>query len=231
MIERFYALLTQRTGIRRTIDTRLEFAARYRSQEAVVQVGFDSGLGIPHPTATERRTMLGWPAGFGTAELATWNYLFNDPVLAAVNGLMNSPVHAEILNNPAWTHWGAGIHTAWKPGDVQTELNARHYFLLWFSIGVPAVKAIVYNATATSDALNASYLSAKYAAPLFPVLRTSIPVDIRDRLVALDPSEILVIGGTAVVDPSVATALTNIAPVRRVAGDDRFETAVEISQA
>jgi hypothetical protein len=232
MLERFYDLLTQRTGIVRTIDSRLEFAARYRSQEAVTQVGYDaSGGGIPHPTATERRNLLGWPSGFGTAELATWNYLFHDPVQAAVHGLMNSPDHRAILIEPAWDHWGAGIHTTWKPGDEQTPLNARHYFLIWFSIGAPAVKAIVYNGTSTTDALSASYLSAKYAAPLFPVTKSSIPPVIRAAIEDLDPLEILVIGGTGVVDESVATALTTIAPVKRVAGSDRYTTAVEVSRA
>jgi hypothetical protein len=233
MLERFYDLLTQRTGIVRTIDSRLEFAARYRSQEAVTQVGYDaSGGGIPHPTATERRNLLGWPAGFGTAEMAIWGYLLGDPVEWAADGLMDSPPHATILNEPAWTHWGAGHHSAFKPGDdTSNPLLERHYFLLWFSIGVPAVKAIVYNGTSTTDALSASYLSAKYAAPLFPVQKSLIPATIRTAIEDLDPLEILVIGGTGVVDESVATALTTIAPVKRIAGADRYATAVEVSRA
>ena len=230
MLDRFYELLTQATGIQRTIDPRLEFAARYRAQEAVEQVGYDaSGGGIPHPTATERRNLLGWPSGFGTAELAIWGYLLSDPVKWAADGLMNSAPHAAILNEPAWTHWGAGHWEAWKPGDEQTPLNARHYYIGWFSIGVPKVKALV--ASNTTDALSASYLVAKYAAPLLLVNKTSIPAATKARLEDLDPSEILVIGGTSVVDGSVEAALSAIAPVRRIFGVDRYATAVEVSKA
>jgi minor extracellular protease Epr len=58
-----------------------------------------------------------------------------------------------------------------------------------------------------------------------------IPPVIRAAIEDLDPLEILVIGGTSVVDESVATALTTIAPVKRVAGSDRYATAVEVSRA
>lgn len=226
---RFYSLLTERTGIERTIDPRLEFAARYRAQEAVQQVGYDSGE-ITHPPQAERNARLGWSNLYGVAELATWNYLWRDPVQAAVDGLMNSTAHREVLLNQRGTFpfWGAGIYRTFKPGDEQTALNERWYFLIWLSTGVPAVKAIVYNSGV--DALNASYLSAKYAAPLFPVTKSSIPADVRDRIEELDPTEILVIGGTDVVGQSVATALTTIAPVRRLAGLDRYATAVEVSK-
>lgn len=229
--DRFYALLTERTGISRTVDSRLEFAARLRAQEAVQQVGYDSGE-IEHPPQSERQARLDWSNLYGVAELATWNYLWRDPVQAAVDGLMNSTAHREVLLNQRGTFpfWGAGIYRTFKPGDEQTALNERWYFLIWLATGVPAVKAIVYNGTASTDGLNASYLSAKYAAPLFPVNKSSIPPIIRDRIAALEPTEILVVGGTDVVDASVATALTTIAPVKRLAGADRYATAVEVSK-
>lgn len=232
MLDRFYDLLTERTGIPRTTDMRLEFAARYRAQEAVRQVGYDSGP-IPHPPQDERLARLGW-SGVGTAELATWNYLYRDPVQAAVDGLMNSTAHREVLlgQRGDFPYWGAGIYRTFKPGDdTSNPLLERWYFLIWLATGVPPVKAIVVNATSSADALVGSYLSAKYAAPILYVNRTNIPVATHDRLVELDPDEILVIGGTAVVGASVATALTAIAPVKRIAGADRFATSVEVSRA
>ncbi len=232
-LERFYAGLTAGSGISRSIDARLEFAARRRTQEAVEQVGYDSG-GIPHPGSLEQRRRLGWPTSIGVTELATWNYMYRDPVQAAVDGLLASTAHREVLLNQRGTfrHWGAGIYRTFKPGDDQSNpLLERWYFVIWLSTGVPAMKAIVATGQNYPDALTASYLVAKYAAPLFLVTKSTIPAVTRDALEALDPSEILVLGGLSVVDASVVAALSGIAPVRRIAGADRYATAAAVSVA
>lgn len=230
MTDRFYSLLTQGTGISRTIDPRLEFAARYRAQEAAVQVGYDSGA-IPHPPQAERLARLGWD-GHGTAELATWNYLYHDPVQAAVDGLLGSSAHRAVLDNPIWKHWGAGIFSTYKPGDdTSNSLLARHYFLIWLSTGVPAMKAIVYNGDSAVDAVSASYLVSKYASPIFPIAKSSVPAQVRSEIAARKPQEILIVGGTGVVDGAAEAILRQIAPTRRVAGATRYDTAVAVSRA
>jgi hypothetical protein len=84
----------------------------------------------------ERESMLGaqW-AGKGVAEIASWNYLWTDPVGAAANGFLTSPVHRAVLDDPRFKHWGAGIYTHLPSGA--TEIHRRWYFIIWLSITVP----------------------------------------------------------------------------------------------
>src|SRR5574338_315939 len=93
---RFLSLLTQKTGINHTFNAELAEEADKRAYEAYQQVGTDGTNPIQHPTQLERESRLGpeW-AGKGVVELATWNYLWRDPVEAAVNGLMGSTIHRD----------------------------------------------------------------------------------------------------------------------------------------
>lgn len=239
-LERFYDLLTERTGIERPIDRRLEFAARFRAQEAITQVGYDfvshEESGIPHPTWTERLHRLDWVGPNYTAELAIWGYFLDDEIRWATDGLMASSPHRSVLVNTDWTHWGAGIYREFG-GTVQAgsqpsdPINERHYFVIWLSMGVPRMKVIVSVGTGYADALAASYLVNKYSAPLMLVGKSNVSQAVREQLSVLKPTEILLIGGIGVIDESVEALLSTYAPVRRIAGADRYETAVEISKA
>lgn len=69
-----------------------------------------------------------------------------------------------------------------------------------------------------------------------PVLLTHhdhLPGVTADELARLDPTEVLVLGGSAAVDDGVIDeiAARTSAPVRRLAGPTRFDTAVEVSRA
>lgn len=133
---RFLSLLTAATGINRTLDAKLGAEADERAFEAYQQVGTNGTMQIVHPPQIERESRLGpeW-AGKGVVELATWNYLWRDPIQAAVNGLMGSPTHRNILLDTRFQHWGAGIYT-WK-GDGESEIARRWYFIIWMSVYVP----------------------------------------------------------------------------------------------
>ena len=171
-LDRFYQLLTDGVNARRSaaglaLITRtkvaeLEREAAKRAVEARLQVGFDQTNDpaldeIKHPTAEERLARLGWSGSIGTAELATWNYLWSDPVRAAVDirtssgalfGLLNSTAHRTILLDPIWTHWGAGIHREFKPGDdVSNPLLERWYFIIWLSTAVPSTTPATFGET------------------------------------------------------------------------------------
>lgn len=137
---RLYDLLTAGTGVIRTVHPELEKAAAARAREARDQVGLvftgtEADL-IQHPTQAEAEARLGpkW-TGLGVGELATWNYLYNDPIAAAAEGLLNSPAHRKVLDDPTFLYWGAGIYTELADGDG--ELSRRWYFLIWFSKKVP----------------------------------------------------------------------------------------------
>jgi hypothetical protein len=238
-IERFLRLLTQGCGIERAVDGRLGHAARFRAQQALDQVGYDyvegappgPGGGIPHPPQAERLKRLGWTIHNPTAELAIWGYQHLDPIKWSADGLLASKPHRDVLDNKIWTHWGAGRHTAYKPGDAIEPLNARDYLIVWLSVGVPPMKVIVYNNAATVDALNASFLASKYASPLFPIEKSAIPPQVRQEIDLRDPQEIIIVGGTGVIDATAEAELAKLAPVRRVAGATRYDTAVAVSRA
>jgi putative cell wall-binding protein len=58
----------------------------------------------------------------------------------------------------------------------------------------------------------------------------SVPSPTLNELKRLKPSRIVVLGGTSVIGPSVVTTLSQVAPVSRIAGADRYETAARLSR-
>lgn len=139
-------IITSAVGIARPRDQALEREATERAYEASFQTGMNLGSEdgydlIPHPTQEERTQRLGVPNSVYTAELATWNYLWADPVRAAADGLLNSPEHRAVLNNSFYKNWGIGIYTRMPSGQTN-ELYRRWWFILWFS-NVPIEGAAV----------------------------------------------------------------------------------------
>ena len=156
--DRFYQLLNEGIAQRRAAAglpalvrvqvPALESGAAARALGARQQVGLDGETPIAHPSADELRAMLGWPSSVQVGELATWNYLWSDPIQAAVDirssrtgnlfGLFNTEPHRTILLEPFWTHWGVGIHREFRPGDdTSNPLFERWYFIILLSNGVP----------------------------------------------------------------------------------------------
>ncbi len=98
-----------------------------------------------------------------------------------------------------------------------------------FAAGVPAV----YVATGENfpDALAAGPAAAAAGGPILLVRAGSIPQATRDELARLAPQRIVVVGGSGVVSDAVAAGLAAYAPtVTRLAGADRYGTAVAVSQ-
>jgi putative cell wall-binding protein len=93
----------------------------------------------------------------------------------------------------------------------------------------------VYVATggAFADALAGGPAAAHDGGPLLLTARDSLPASTRDRLVALQPSRIRVLGGPAAVSDAVVAELDGLASggATRLAGEDRFATAAAISEA
>jgi hypothetical protein len=97
--------------------------------------------------------------------------------------------------------------------------------------GVP----VVFVATGANfpDALAGGALAAVSGGPLLFVTRDSIPAATVTELQRLEPERIVILGGTSVVSAAVENQLGDYTagPVARLAGADRFGTAVEISKA
>lgn len=93
----------------------------------------------------------------------------------------------------------------------------------------------VYIATGEgfADALSAVPAAGADNAPLLLTPTNSLPANVRTELIRLEPSEIVVVGGTGVVSPAVFAALEALPfdpTVRRVAGDDRYATSQAIAR-
>lgn len=79
------------------------------------------------------------------------------------------------------------------------------------------------------DALSISALAIKESTPILLVRPNSIPEFTKARLDAYNPSKITVAGLTAAVSAKVETELKAYAPVTRLGGADRYETATVIA--
>lgn len=99
-----------------------------------------------------------------------------------------------------------------------------------FPAGAPAV----YLATGENfaDALAAGPIASVDQSPILLTLRDSIPQSVKDEIRRLQPKEIVILGGLAAVSAAVEADLSGLtnASVRRVAGSNRYETAVELSR-
>ena len=98
----------------------------------------------------------------------------------------------------------------------------------------PKGAPVAYLATGANfpDALAGAAQAARDGGPVLLTSGTaSLPSSVRDELVRLAPSRIVILGGTASVSQAIEDDVAAIAPVSRLAGDDRYGTAAAISAA
>jgi putative cell wall-binding protein len=100
-----------------------------------------------------------------------------------------------------------------------------------FAPGVSA--AFVATGAAFPDALAAGPAAIKVGGPVLLTQPGSLPAATRNELVRLAPSTVYLIGGTSAVSESVRLAIAQATgkPVVRLAGADRYSTAVAVSKA
>lgn len=101
-----------------------------------------------------------------------------------------------------------------------------------FTAPVPAV--YVANGTTFPDALaGGAAIGGTTGGPLLLVERDTIPASTRAELDRLDPTNIYVLGGTAAISDEVLDALAPYSPNRpiRRAGEDRYDTAIQVAMA
>ena len=75
------------------------------------------------------------------------------------------------------------------------------------------------------DGLSAAPAAAAAGGPLLLTEKSSLPAAVKAEIQRLAPEQIVVVGGTPTISSSVQKALAAIAPVTRIAGDDRYETS------
>jgi putative cell wall-binding protein len=87
----------------------------------------------------------------------------------------------------------------------------------------------VANGLGYPDALSAGPAAALLGGPLLLVQQNSIPAEIREQIVRLQPTTIYVVGGTGVVSTAVVNALLPLATsVVRISGANRYETSQNV---
>ncbi|MEA2650779.1 MAG: hypothetical protein QOI85_500, partial [Chloroflexota bacterium] len=129
----------------------------------------------------------------------------------------------------AWAKWSIG--TPIRLAGSNRYATAAAVSRAHFAANVP----VAYVATGLTfpDALAAGAAAGKQGGPILLTEQSRLPVETRNELARLSPQRIVVLGGTAVVAASVATALDayTAGPVTRLAGADRYGTAAAVSQA
>lgn len=85
--------------------------------------------------------------------------------------------------------------------------------------------AIVASGENFPDALIGGTLASQILAPILLTNKTAIREETLEEIKRLDVEGIFILGGTAAVTPEVEKELVKIAPVERIAGKDRYETA------
>ncbi|WP_092919148.1 peroxidase family protein [Agrococcus baldri] len=96
----------------------------------------------------------------------------------------------------------------------------------------PVERVFVASGQVFPDALAGAAVAAQSGSPVLIVQQNAIPDVIAEQLDRLNPAEIVVLGGTPSVSASVQTQLAQYTTgtVVRVAGGNRYETAIEISK-
>lgn len=96
-----------------------------------------------------------------------------------------------------------------------------------FPSGATAV--FVATGTAFPDALAGSAAAAALGGPVLLTDPATVPTATAAELGRLQPAHIYLLGGTGAVSPAVADQLAAIAPVERIAGATRYETAAAVA--
>jgi putative cell wall-binding protein/peptidoglycan/xylan/chitin deacetylase (PgdA/CDA1 family) len=117
-----------------------------------------------------------------------------------------------------------GVLRSWGGNRYETAAELADDF---FPDGADSVFVVVGDNF--PDALSASPAAARVDAPVLLTKTSSVPGATLGALADLDPSQIFVVGGTAVISESVVSKLSAYAPVTRLAGADRYATAAAVS--
>lgn len=135
-------------------------------------------------------------------------------------------------SEPVAVTWGAGSTVA--PGVTRIAganryATAAQLAVARFSPGLATAFVVV--GTNFPDALAAAPAAASMGAPVLLTQRDALPAETVAALQALRPASIVVVGGPGAVSEAVAMQLGSLTsgPVTRIAGTNRYETAVLLS--
>ena len=122
-----------------------------------------------------------------------------------------------------WVQWADQIYGADRYATAAELSRVSHN---------PGVRvAFIASGTTFADALTAAPAAARWDSPLLLTAPGELPQSVATELQRLKPQKIVVVGGEIAVSAAVQKQLAAWAPlVERVAGADRYETAVRVAQ-
>ncbi|HEX7173212.1 MAG TPA: PQQ-dependent sugar dehydrogenase [Candidatus Limnocylindria bacterium] len=219
---------------------RIAGANRYATAAALSVSGYPSGA-----SDVMVATGLSFPDALAGSAAAG---MLSMPVLLTQQTSLPSQTRAELARLKPQRIWvlggtsviSEGVRSALVPyastGQVTRVSGADRYGTAaeiserWYASGAQA--AFVAVGTNFADALAGGPAAALRDSPLLLVKTDSIPGSTQAELNRLKPQRIYVLGGTAVINAAVATALDayTTGPVTRLAGANRFATAEAITR-
>ena len=188
-------------------------------------------------------TSYGVPAGGGYPSLGTLDeYLLANPEARIVSygyslgsGVVGDATIRSITVACVTTPFGFELETL-APADVERLSGPDRYAT---SVAIsqesyPGTADTVIIATGAdfADALSAAPAAAVADAPLLLTAPLGLPAVVRSELSRLQPSEVIIVGGTGAVSSSVETTIAGLAfgpSVTRISGGDRYETSRAIA--
>ncbi len=159
-----------------------------------------------------------------------WCVSNGQPAVSALRSTQCDPVNTGAVGGGGGVPSSGGVAQRVRAGGANRFATAVALSQRYFDPGV----AVVYLATADdfADALAAGPLAGGNG-PVLMVRRTEIPAATLAELRRLNPRRVVVLGGPAAVSDGVldAARATTTGPVTRLFGDDRYATAVAITNA
>lgn len=129
-----------------------------------------------------------------------------------------------------------GIYMAgWSPRPQFDRILGANRILTALEIALQAFptgadSVIVARADTYPDALAAVPLAYKYHAPIFLTNTDKLPPEVYQAIQDFKPKKIYILGETQAISYAVESELFNIADVDRIGGNNRYTTAVAISE-
>ncbi len=235
-----FAKLCQAPAVTASDVSRLAGSDRYATAAAISRSRFAAGVPVVYLA-----TGVGFPDALSAAAAVASK---DGPVLLTARDALPSATATELARlKPARivVVGGTGVISdavaraadAYTAGSVTRLAGADRYATAAavsrssFSSGRP----VVYISTGQqfADALGGSAAAGRDGGPILLVQRGSVPSSTATELARLKPGRIVVLGGSAAVSDAVVAALSRYASggVTRIAGSDRYATAVKLSRA
>ena len=204
---------------------------------------FTEDVDSPYGAGTDELRMQpqgGWPTG--SAPIATGDLdgdgcddIAATSTLLAQGSVLVSDLCAAPPPPPPPDPGGGGSSRSPAPSVVRSGGDHRYDTAAMSNDDLPRGVDVAYVTTGEDfpDALATGPVAGIEGAALLLVGRDEIPADTAAELERLRPDRIVIVGGVAAVSDAVREQLRDLTdgPVSRIAGVDRYETALELSQA